>query len=49
VRVTLPDVAYDLDADSSAGDVNVEVPTDPDSEYHVRAQSSAGAVTVNTG
>ena len=47
--MTLPDETYDLDADSSAGDVTIDVATDPDSRFHVEATSSAGDVTVTSG
>lgn len=47
VTVTLPaGQSYNVDADSSAGSTNVEVPTDSSSPYRVEAKSSAGAVTV---
>jgi hypothetical protein len=50
VTVTLPgDVAYNLEADTSAGSTTVDVATDPSSPYRVEARSSAGSVTVRPG
>lgn len=50
VTVTLPDdVAYNVDADSSAGSATVDVATDPASPYRVEVRSSAGNVTVQPG
>ena len=48
--VTLPGgESYNLDANSSAGSTNVNVPTDPNSPYRVEVKSSAGGVTVRAG
>jgi hypothetical protein len=48
IAVRLPDLGLDyaVDADSSRGDVDVDVRTDPESERHVTARSDNGAIDV---
>ncbi|MFW2336005.1 DUF4097 family beta strand repeat-containing protein [Ilumatobacter sp.] len=48
IAVRLPDLDLDyaVDADSSRGDVDVDVRTDPASERHVTARSDNGAIDV---
>ena len=52
MKVLVPDVAgvaYDVEADSSAGSVTVNVRTDPLSDRRISATSSAGSVLVSYG
>ncbi len=51
VRVSLPriEAGYDVDADASGGDTEVDVELDTRSKYRIRASSSGGGVNVSYG
>jgi len=46
IDIAVPRSFYRVDADSSAGDVAIDVPTDPEASRTITARSSAGAVQV---
>ena len=46
IDIAVPRSSYRVHADSSAGDVAIDVPTDPEASQTITARSSAGAVQV---
>jgi hypothetical protein len=47
VELTVPDASYDVDADTSSGQVRIEVTDDPDARRSISAHTSSGDVVVH--
>ncbi len=45
-RVLLPDGEYRIDAEATAGKVNLDAPSDPDADRIYRFRSTAGSITI---
>jgi hypothetical protein len=49
ITLTVPDGSYNVDAQSSNGSKNIDIPTDPDGEHTLDLSTSNGSITVTGG